>query len=113
MADITTIYRNIDVDESEDQVKEGKGKIYWIEAANLHSADLFLKIYDGTAASVVVGTTVPVMTIPIQETNRASITAPGGIHFSNGITVAATTAIADNDTGAPGANLVVINMGYS
>lgn len=36
-----------------------------------------------------------------------------GIAFSTAITVAATTGVADNDTGAPGANEVVLNLGYA
>ena len=58
------------------------------------------------------------MTFPIPtqgDTNGAGFTLsiPNGIAFSTAITVAATTGIADADTGAPGANEVIINLGYA
>lgn len=114
----TTLYKNIDVDESEDAVKASAGQIYWIHAMNLSAAVLYLKIYNATVASVVVGTTVPDLTFPIPtqgDTNGAGfvLAIPNGIAFSTAITIAATTGIADADTGAPGANTVVVNMGYA
>ena len=114
----TTLYKNIDVDESEDQVKGTAGQIYWIHAMNLSSATKFLKIYNATAASVVVGTTVPDLTFPLPtqgDTNGAGFTLsiPNGIAFGTAITIAATTGVADNDSGAPGANEVIVNLGYA
>lgn len=114
----TTIFRSIDLDESEEEVKGTAGQIYWLHAMNLSSAVLYLKVYNATAASVVVGTTTPVLTFPIAtqgDTNGAgfTLTVPNGIAFGTAITVAATTGIADNDTGAPGANVMVLNLGYA
>jgi len=114
----TTIYKNIDVDESEDAVKASAGQIYWIHAMNLSAATLFLKFYDATVATVVVGTTVPDLTFPLPtqgDTNGAGFTLsiPNGIAFGTAITVAATTGIADADSGAPGANQVVLNLGFA
>jgi len=114
----TTLYKNIDVDESEDQVKGAAGQVYWIHAINLSASVLFLKIYDEVGASVTVGTTVPDLTFPIPtqgDTNGAgfTISIPNGIAMGTGITVAATTGIADNDSGAPAANTVIVNLGYA
>jgi hypothetical protein len=114
----TTLYKNIDVDESEDQIKASLGQIYWIHAINLSAAVKYLKFYNATAASVVVGTTVPDLTFPIPtqgDTNGAGfvLAIPNGIAFDTAITVAATTGIADNDAGAPGANEVILNLGYA
>lgn len=114
----TTIYRNLDVDETEDQVKATAGQVYWIHAMNLGSATRFLKVYNATAASVTVGTTTPVLTFPIAtqgDSNGAGFTLsiPNGIAFDTAITVAATTAVGDSDTGAPGANEVIVNLGYA
>jgi hypothetical protein len=36
-----------------------------------------------------------------------------GLRFSTAITAAATTGVADSDTGAPGANEVVVVIGYA
>lgn len=113
----TTLYKNIDVDETEDAVKASAGQLYWIHAINLSAAVLFLKFYNATVASVVVGTTVPDLTFPIPtpgDTNGAGFTLsiPNGIAFGTAITIAATTGIADNDSGAPGANEVIVNLGF-
>lgn len=114
----TTLYKNIDVDESEDQVKGTAGQVYWLHAINLKATPLFLKLYNATAASVTVGTTVPDLTFPIPsqgDTNGAGFTLaiPNGIAFGTAITIACTTGVADNDSGAPGANECIVNLGYA
>jgi hypothetical protein len=114
----TTLYKNIDVDESEDQVKGSAGQVYWIHAMNLSAAVLYLKLYNATAASVTVGTTVPDLTFPIPtqgDTNGAgfALPIPNGIEFDTAITIACTTGVADNDSTAPGANECVVNLGYA
>jgi hypothetical protein len=114
----TTLYKNIDVDETEDQVKASAGQVYWIHAINLASNVRYLKIYNATAATVVVGTTVPDLTFPIPTAGSANgagftLAIPNGIAFSTAITIAATTGVADADTGAPGANEVIVNLGYA
>lgn len=114
----TTIFRSIDLDETEEEVKATAGQVYWIHCMNLSAAKVFLKFYNATAATVVVGTTTPVLTFPVPttgDTNGAgfNLAIPNGIAFGTAITVAATTGVADNDTGAPGANEVVLNMGYA
>lgn len=114
----TTLYKNLDVDETEDQIKGTAGQLYWIHAVNLSAAVLFLKFYNATAASVTVGTTVPDLTFPIPtqgDTNGAGFTLsiPNGIAFGTAITIACTTGIADNNAGAPAANVCVVNLGYA
>jgi hypothetical protein len=115
----STLYKNLDVDESEDQIKGTAGKIHWIHAINLTASPLYLKFYNATAASVTVGTTTPDLTFPVPtagDTNGAGFTLPipvGGIDFTTAITVACTTGLADNDSGAPAANALVLNLGYS
>ena len=114
----TAFYKNIDVDESEDQVKATAGQVYWIHAINLSAVVLYLKLYNATAANVTVGTTVPDLTFPVPSnggTDGAGFVLPivNGIEFDTAITIAATTGIADGDSGAPGANEVIVNLGYA
>lgn len=114
----TTLYKNIDVDETEDQIKATGGQVYWIHAMNLANAVRYLKFYNATAANVTVGTTAPDLTFPLPtqgDTNGAGfvLTISQGIAFGTAITVAATTGVADNDSGAPGANEVIVNLGYA
>lgn len=113
-----TAFRSIDVDESEDEVKASAGKLFWIHAMNMTASVLYLKVYNNTAAGTTVGTTTPVFTFPVPtlgDTNGAGFYAnfgDYGVAMSTGICVAATTALADADTGAPAANAMVVNAGY-
>lgn len=111
-----SIFRSIDLDESEEEVKATAGTLYAIHCVNLHaSSKRYLKFYNDTAANVVVGTTTPVLTLPIPAaTGGAGFTwnIPQGLAFGTAICAAATTGVADNDTGAPGVNEVVIALGY-
>lgn len=114
----TTIFRSIDLDETEEEVKATAGQVYWIHAMNLAATKRFLKFYNATAANVTVGTTTPVLTFALPttgDTNGAGflLAIPNGIAFGTAITVAATTGVADADTGAPGANEVIVNIGYA
>ena len=114
----TTLYKNIDADESEDQVKATAGQIYWIHAINLSATVKYLKIYNATAASVTVGTTVPALTFPVPSNGGTGgagfvLAIATGIEFDTAITIAATTGVADADSGAPGANEVIVNLGYA
>lgn len=111
-------FKSIDLDESEEEVKGSAGQLYGGIVMNMKATPLYLKIYNATAANVTVGTTVPDLTIPIPsagDTSGAGFTIPipaQGIAFSTAITVAATTGVADNDSGAPGANECVVALWY-
>lgn len=107
-----SIHRSIDLDESEEEVKGSAGQLYGYFLYNLATAKRYIKFYDGTAAVIVVGTDTPVMTIPLEADQGANVNFGEGVQFSSGICIAATTGLADNDTGAPGANEVVANIFY-
>jgi hypothetical protein len=113
-----TPYKNLDVDESADEVKATAGQLYMIHAMNMKASPLYLKFYNAAVADVTVGTTVPDLTFPVPSlatTNGSgfNIAIPNGIAFDAGITVACTTGAADNNVGAPGANEMIINLAYS
>jgi len=110
-----SIYRSIDIDESEEEVKATAGTVFGCWVTNTATSTRFLKFYNATAANVTVGTTTPVITIGIPGNASDDISAnfnagAHGINFGTAICVAATTGVADNDTGAPGANEVVVNV---
>jgi hypothetical protein len=112
-----SIFRSIDLDESEEEVKGSAGTLYSIDAMNMTASVLYLKIYDNTAAGTTVGTTTPVLTYVLPtngDTNGCGMVKniPQGLAFATGISVAVTTALADNDTGAPAANAAIVNIGY-
>lgn len=112
-----SIFRSIDLDETEEDVKTSAGQVYGVWVSNLATSTRFVKFYNATAANVTVGTTTPVLTLPIPGNSSDDVTglfsSTMGIAFGTAISVAATTGVADNDTGAPGANEVVINIFYA
>ena len=112
-----SIFRSLDIDETEEEIKGTAGQLFTITAFNRTASPLYLKFYNATAANVTVGTTTPVLTFLVPA--NADSDGAGFIHeteigyaFGTAMTVACTTAIADNDTGAPGANDCLINVGY-
>ena len=111
-----SIFRSLDLDESEEEVKATAGQVYGWYIANTATATRFVKFYNATAANVTVGTTIPVLTFPIPGNSSDDVGANAlgahGIAFGTAITVAATTGVADADTGAPGANDVIVNIFY-
>jgi hypothetical protein len=109
-----TIHMNIDVDETEDAVKASAGKILGWYIYNDESTEFYVKFYNDTVANVVVGTTVPVLTIPIPAGSGSNIdwSGMGGIPFSAAITIACTDAATTAGTTGPGANKVIANVLY-
>ena len=113
----TSIFRSIDLDEGALEVIKGSaGQIYWIHVMNLATAVRYVKIYNATSGTY--GTGTPVLTFPIPtqgDSNGAgfTLTIPNGIAFGTGISIGAGTGVADNDTGAPGTNDVIVNIGFA
>jgi hypothetical protein len=108
-----TIFRSIDLDETEEEVKATAGQLFGWYFYNDGAAEVYVKLYNATTANVTVGTTTPVLTIPVPAGAAANAFSEIGIAFGTAITAAATTAVADNDTGAPAANQVIANLFYS
>lgn len=107
-----TIFRSIDLDESEEEVKATAGTVYGWYLYNNNAATLYMKLYNATIANVTVGTTTPVMTIPVPSGSAANVEFTNGIAFATAISAAVTTGVADNNTGAPAANDFVANIFY-
>lgn len=111
-----TIFRSLDIDETEEEVKATAGQLYFIHAMNMVATARYLKFYNATAANVTVGSTTPVLTLPIPANSTTgagfTVSIPQGLAFGTAISVACTTGIGDADTGAPGSNDVIVNLGY-
>ena len=112
-----TIFRSLDLDESEEEVKATAGQVYGMWVTNTATSTRFVKFYNLTAANTTVGTSTPVITIGIPGNTSDDVSglfSSGiGIAFDTAISVAATTAAADADTGAPSAGDVIINLFYA
>jgi hypothetical protein len=112
-----SIFRSLDIDESEEEVKATAGTVYAVWFSNMATSTRFLKFYNATAANVTVGTTTPVLTLAMPGNSSDDVSGvlagiPQGIKFDTAICVAATTGLADNDTGAPSANDCIVNVFY-
>ena len=109
-----SVHRSLDLDEGAlEVVKDSPGFVVGGWVTNLHVTDpRYVKIYN--AVSGTAGTGTPVFTIPVLAGQSLALTEmlDPGKHFDTGICVGATTGIADADTGAPGANEVVLHLFY-
>lgn len=103
-------YRNLDVQVTGSIVKAYAGGVFNLDVSNSNAAARYLKVYDKATAPTASDT--PIRTYYLPPLSLTSIPVPDGIKFSNGISLRATTGIADADTGAPTANDVVVNIGY-
>ncbi|ANW00698.1 hypothetical protein [Bradyrhizobium icense] len=114
-----SIFRSLDLDETAEDVKTTAGCLYKLRITNRTTSARFVKLYNATAANVTVGTTTPVDTIVVPGGGSADLATVLtenfgglGLTFGTALSMAATTGLADNDTGAPGANDVVVTAYY-
>lgn len=114
-----SIFRSLDLDETEEEASAAPCCLYKLRITNRVTTARYVKIYNATAASVTVGTTTPVDTIIVPAAGSADLATVitesfggQGLTLDTALCFAATTALADNDTGAPGANDVVLTAYY-
>jgi hypothetical protein len=112
-----SVFRTLDLDETEEDIKTSAGCLYKLRITNRTTSVRYVKLYNDTAANVAVGTTTPLDTIPIPA-NASDYTVLTenfggmGLTFDTALSIAATTGFADNDTGAPGANDLIVSAYY-
>lgn len=106
------LFRSIDLDETEEDVKTSAGNLYGYYFANTTASARYLKLYNATAANTTVGTTTPIATFYLPPTSAGHVGLPYPISFATALCAAATTGVADNDTGAPGASDVLFMAWY-
>ncbi len=107
-----SIFRSLDLDETEEEIKATAGNLYGYYFFNATASVRYLKFYNATAANVTVGSTTPVLTFGIPASAAGHVAFPFPIGFGTAITAAVTTAAADADTGAPGAGDIILNCFY-
>lgn len=97
-----TSFRSATVDETAAQaVKAAAGTLYGFNIYNPNAYDVFVKLYNTAAASVVVGTTATVQTIQVPAVGSVYVKQDQPIQaFATAIAVAATKLYADSDTTA-------------
>lgn len=107
-----SMFISLDLDETEEDVKTSAGQLFGWYMFNAAATTRYVKLYNATAANVTVGSTTPVLVLPVPAGGAANAVFDIGIAFSTAICAAATTGVANSDTGAPSANDVVVNFLY-
>jgi hypothetical protein len=104
------VYRSIDLDETGQVVQATRSKLYWYYLYNASAGTRYVRFYNKATAPT--GADTPLLTIPLPAGGGANVHLGPGIDFSAGLSLRATSAVADNDATAPGANDVIVNLGY-
>ena len=106
-----SIYRNINLGASGRNIKSSAGQIYGWFLFNRSASVRYIKLYNKSSAPSV-GLDTPIMTIPLPAGAGANVNFTSGISFTRGVGIGATTGVSDNNTGAPAANEVLVNIIY-
>jgi hypothetical protein len=104
-------FRVLSVVPTATQVSTGGLSLWSLSASNVNASACYLKLYD--SATSVDETATPVMTLRIPPvTGQVDRDFVIPFLFVDGLWLRATTGVADNSTGAPAANDVIVNVGY-
>lgn len=105
-----SIYRNLSVVAGTGPVvKATPGQIFWYFMSNKNAAVVYIKLYDKATGATAADT--PIMTLAMPPGAAANQWVDCSIPFANGISIRASTAVADADAdAAPAANDVVVNF---
>ena len=104
-------YRNINPGVTGDVVKASPAVVTGGDFFNNHATDArFVKLYNKATAPD--ETDTPKRTYRVPAKGGVTFSKAIGVKFSLGLSVRVTTGVADNDTGAPGANDVIINLDW-
>jgi len=104
-------YRNLDLGVTGQVIKAAKGQIFDLHICNQAAAIRYVKLYNKATAATASDAPLRTYAIPASTTIALPVTT-AGIEFSVGISIRGTTGIADNDTGAPTTNDIVVNIGW-
>lgn len=107
-------FRNVSVSNSAIDVKGSAGNLFGWNLINPNGAEVFLKLYNATAANVTVGTTTPIETIRI-PTNGSALQEINGIDqisFDTALSIAAVTEAGDTGTTAP-TTAIIAHLKYA
>jgi hypothetical protein len=94
-------FTNLDLDAKE-TILAAPGTLFGYELFNESADTIFVHFYDALIANVTVGTTAPKWTVGLQTVSGSRMEIYGGMVFTTGITIAATTT--PGGSTEPGAN---------
>ena len=94
-------FRSVLVTNAATALKTSAGRLQRISISNLHSAAIFVKLYDLSAAGTTVGTSVPAHVFQVGANSQLVVPLnEQPLYFGTAITVACVTGGADNNTTA-------------
>lgn len=105
-----SVYSNLSAGVTGAIAKASPGRLYGWHLSNAAATAAYVKIYDKATAPTASDT--PLLTLTVPATGAMSLVPPTGIAFLAGISIRATTGAADDDTGAPTADDVIVNLFY-
>jgi uncharacterized protein with PIN domain len=108
----TDVFFTYDADETEEDVKTSAGTVYGWSIYNDGAAEVYVRLYNATAANTTVGSTAAKMVLGIPAGSGANAMFTPGIKFDTAICIAATTLTGASDTTAPAANQVLATIFY-
>jgi len=103
-------YRNINLSTTGQIAKANAGQIFTALLSNTAGSIVYVKLYDKATAPT--SSDTPTHTIPLQANQTLPWSSVDGINFTTGISMRASTGVADNDNTAPAANQVIVNIEY-
>ena len=108
--EMASMYRNINLSATGSMVKSAAGSLCTIYIMNWANSANHIKIYDKATAATSAGT--PVMNYTLYSYQNVALTFAKPVEFTNGISIRATTGIADNNNSSPTANSVSCTITY-
>jgi hypothetical protein len=93
-------------------VTDASTEIFSIGIYNSNAALRYLKIYD-LAVAPTVGTSTPIMTIPLKPADFTWLHWAKGFYLATGLSFALTTGAANSDTAAVGTDITGLTITYS
>ena len=103
LCDGALVSKNLDVGTTDIAIKSTQGYVCGWYLFNASASTRYFKFYNGTVSNVIV---------PVPAGAAANIWFDGGLLYSTAITLACTTGLADNNSGAPTANDCVADVFY-
>jgi hypothetical protein len=95
-------FRTQTLNQTPKAVKTLNGNVHGYNFINPNAVDVYVKLYDLALGDVTVGTSTPKKTLMVPKTGSVLLEPKQDTyyHFDTAITIAATTGLADSDTGA-------------
>lgn len=105
-------YRNLNVNTTSSQIGSTSTvtRIVSLHAFNNSASKKYVKLYSGSSADE---TDTPLLTLTIKSEDELIMSFPHPLSVDDAMCIRATSGLADNDTGNPASNDVVLNVLYS